>query len=329
MNKFICVGFEFTAAVKAKSKPLKYVYIIPRLNILEREFVNLPIFKKKYPWICSNFEPDFDYCEAPTPKIKRRTDIIKKYTEFRTFVKECNLTLDINKAKTSLGGCHIHMDLSFMKRSVKILFLRNMAIYMTNNPWLNWGFNDPNDNINANSLLVKDTHENIFNSIQLWNGSEEDFDVKCSAKTKQSINTFRWSENPYKIFKEIQLEICLFKHFAIRYNRKYDSLELRIFDMPSTLKQHILHYDVAMAIYNRCYDYTKRKEEIGVIFTDCKEFMHMNKSEALCRFDNCMKELGIDRRRTGLMRFNISTRHKWQSMIKRKDNTNLRKCYFL
>lgn len=95
-----------------------------------------------------------DSClECPTPIVKKRSEVAQYFLEFEMWTKRSGLTLDLQKAEEALGGCHIHISTSGLGKARR-LFYQNIINFITNNPELNWGFNDPNDVDNANSLLV-------------------------------------------------------------------------------------------------------------------------------------------------------------------------------
>lgn len=248
VNKFVKVGFEFTAApkpnLKTKNKGLEISaspYTKGDFLIVKRQS-NSKI--SKYAWINRNLEADECGCEVPTPVIKNLNDVTNYYNQFMEFVNESDLTTEINKSYGGLGGCHIHLDVSYIEKEEKIAFLKNVAVFISNHPWLNWALNDPNDNVNANSLISRTNCPKVEQSIV----NMSPFPIPKKIK---KANT------PLEIFLSDPLRYSLHKHFAIRYNTMYDTIEFRIFDMPDSLEQHLFHYNVAMAIYNNCLLITK------------------------------------------------------------------------
>ena len=247
-NTFVKVGFEFTAApkpnLKTKNKGLEIIFspFTPGDVLINKKRDDSKI--SKYTWINRNIEPDECGCEVPTPVIKNLNDVKKYYNQFMEFVNESDLTTDINKSYGGLGGCHIHLDLSYVGTKEKRAFLKNVAIFISNHPWLNWALNDPNDNVNANSLISRTNCRRVEESVVDLFPLHKSKDIK-KAKT------------PLEIFLSNPLRYSLHKNFAIRYNRMYDTIEFRIFDMPDSLEQHLFHYNVAMAIYNTCLTITK------------------------------------------------------------------------
>jgi len=123
---------------------------------------------------------------------------------------------------------------------------------------------------------------------------------------------------PYIAFMTDPTKIFLKKKFALRYNEDYKTLELRFFDMPKNLKQHLLHYDVAMAVFNECYKTTLKNETYFLMYNDWIQYIKEPVEVALLKLDLCMKELGIAKSRTSEMRENIITRHRWQKTAKKE-----------
>lgn len=282
-QQFIQCGFEFTASSKLKGELNSSVLTMCRWN--KGQINNDPIYdgnntSKFYgvAWINNNFESDDCGCEVPSPKATTKEQAIKYFNQFNRFVNKTNLTIDIRKAFCGLGGCHIHMDVGYMTRDKRKLFIENVGIFLTNNPQLNWGFNDPNDNYNANSMLNRDPYSSRF-------------------RPKKQIESFL--KKPLNSIP---------KKFALRYNEGYGSLELRIFDMPKNLKQHILHCDVAQAIYHKCLRKTNRNEVFKLKYNNKSEYKCTLK-QAITKLNQSLKSLGIDTERCKEQTVNIEYRY--------------------
>lgn len=288
-KSFIDCGFEFTASFKKKGK--WNTKLITKWN---SEAVRKKTNISDYTWINRRFSDDPCGCEVSTPIVKSKKETIRYYNEFSSFVKSVNLTTNINEAECCLGGCHIHMNLSDVDIKERRLFLINIAIFFTNNPWLNWGFNDPNDNWNANSLLTPTYYNNPW-FLQVFG-----------------------SDAPLEKFIKDPLTYDVNKEYAIRYNGYYKSIEFRIFDMPTTLKQHLLHYDVAREIYNYCLKLAKKGEIIELKYKSMDDYTFTEK-EAISNFDKVMTFLKISKNRTAKMRTNIKTRYNWNKEDKQEN----------
>jgi hypothetical protein len=314
MKKFIKVGFEFTASANAKTDTnstffnkkgnegsfIRWMSQHYGVNINETtkryKIKDLP---KQFSWINENYEYDDCGCEVATPIIDNIYDVTNCYNTFKQFTQRYGFTTDINKALCGLGGCHIHIDLKHLTKSVKIKLLSNIAVFVTNNPQLNWAFNDVNDNTNANSLL---NHRGIDNSL------EDNCDIMCDNK---AVKKYLNDANPYRAFVEKPLHIDLNKVYSIRYNDGYNTIEFRIFDMPNDLTRHLLHYDVAMAIYNYCLKLTMANIKLTSQYDTIREIANIPYKEAIKKLKETMKTIGINYKRVKDLEVNIQTRYDW------------------
>lgn len=287
---FIQCGFEFTAVVKGKKEKYKSkVFEVGSwswTDSIEHIYGGTTISKVK--WIQENIESDDCGLEIPSPKATTKEIAIKYFNQFKRFVVRHKLSIDINTGNNALGGCHIHLDTTPMTKAFRKKFLINVAIFLSNNPQLNWGFNDVNDNYNANSLLNDDY--------------------------------YAFSHDGTMLTKFIRKPLAegFAKRYALRYNQGYQTLELRIFDMPKNLKQHILHSDVAQAIYQYCLIKTNRGERFVREYkkiSDC----NFTLSESINRFNKTMNAIGIETRRTKEQIRNIETRYLWNKQMNEDD----------
>ncbi len=327
-RKFIKVGFEFTASFKKDAK-LSTNLDRCRWNSTEIHLkTNKTHAFSGYKWVLDKFESDSCGCEVSTPIIKNKKDITRYFNEFNQFVKDNNLTINIDNSLCGLGGCHIHLGIGFMSLPFRKRFLRNVGVYLTNNPQLNWGFNDPNDNVNANSLLTQSVIEEQESSF-LFNSNIE---TSCYTNgtmfhTGALLEPFKDNKSPLTAFLSDPTKIFLKKKYALRYNEDYKTLELRIFDMPKNLKQHLLHYEVAMAIFNVCYKATLAKRELMLFYHNWVAYICEPLEVALLKFDLRMKELGIDKNRVIAMKENIITRYKWTGVTNKKGEYKAKDIY--
>lgn len=299
-TKFVKVGFEFTAALKPGLSTRNKGLVVAKDYIIDDYAIYKNTLKiSEHAWINKNFEFDDCGCEIPTPIIRKREDVETYYLQFMEFVKKSNLTTDINKAYCGLGGCHIHLDLSYLSQQVKILLLKNMAILLSNHPWLNWALNDPNDNINANSLLSRSTMEKV----------EDCLAIHSSIMTSKVKN----AKSPLSIFLMDPLRHILTKHFALRYNIELNTVELRIFNMPTSLEEHLFHYNIAMAIYNFCLEVSNKGQELRQNYKVEQDYAFLEGRLMDRKIITCLNEIGITptKQQMNKMSHNIQTRYKW------------------
>lgn len=333
-QKFVNVGFEFTAGI-TKGEKLNSNFrrgTITRGSIIANNRDSM----SKYQWICDNFKNDECGCEVPTPIVTNTKDVTRYFNEFKNFVVTNGFSIDLHTANCGLGGCHIHLGLEDMTDEFKTRFLKNVGIFLTNHPQLNWAFNDPNDNCNANSMLTEyglsSNQISIFakNNIETvcYVSDEDESEVETSLfeipqyKDTHILNPFKDDKIPLNAYLSNPLRVFLKKRFALRYNEDYKTLELRIFDMPKSLKQHILHYDVAMAIYNYCYETTLKKEEFSKLYHNWYGYTGESLAVAQLKFDECIQKLGINKNRVKEARANIATRYEWTDFNKGNKSKN-------
>jgi hypothetical protein len=332
-KKFVNCGFEFTAEQKVNGEVTNNGLIDGFYSLDRRGFIS-PIS-----WIQNLYEDDGHGCEIPTPIVTNQADVTRYFNEFKSFVDASNLTIDINEAKHGLGGCHIHMDVSKLRINKRKDFIRNMIVFITNNPQLNWGFNDVNDNDNANSLLCeeKESARYIFNGDFIFVRKPQIHHVTASVSFNDDENLkvddneliikgskyykFARHTSPLRVFLFDPINVEPHKHFGIRYNNGYKTVELRIFDMPKNLTQHLLHHEVATAIYNYCLDKTNQGIKLKLKY---KKFTDINQSKttAIKEFKATMTLLGISNTRTKEQIENIHTRYQWQKQYFDGDKKN-------
>jgi hypothetical protein len=335
---FINVGFEFTASPHAKKGTDKEyfndtstwsifyesIFGDTRLdNASKSESMyrykqnDLP---SKFKWIDDNYESDECGCEVATPIIKKLEDVTKYYKSFKAFTNKYGFTTNVNLAECGLGGCHIHLDLSWIKdKELKRRLVSNIGLYLTNNPQLNWAFNDVNDNINANNLLLPNSKRLRLRSITNFKGNPD------------YLKPFLNDRFPYRAFILNPLITDLFKNYCVRYNEDYDTVEFRIFDMPNDLDRHLLHYDVAMAIYKHCYKLSVKRKMIKPKFMDGNQVIQLKQNKALVMLKQSMKELGIAYKRVKDLEDNIATRYEWTTfkVTKKGIQFDFDNCYLL
>lgn len=306
-KQFINVGFEFTAAPNDKTNTNKNYFKESDFNWSgDEQRFKIADLSKPFEWIDERYRRDDCGCEVSTPVIENIDDVTKYYRSFKSFTRKFGFTTDINKAMCGLGGCHIHLDLSWIKETkLKEKLLRNITIFVTNYPQLNWAFNDVNDNTNANSLLIKNAYGDLSDVT----------DIMCD---NSEVKRFFKDRYPFRAFIKKPLHIDLYKCFAIRYNDSYDTVEFRIFDMPNDLERHLLHYDVAMGIYNYCLKLAQANKQIPILYTQELQIANIPYNVSIKQLKESMKTIGISYKRVKSLENNIATRYKWTEYKKNK-----------
>lgn len=111
----------------------------------------------------------------------------------------------------------------------------------------------------------------------------------------------------------------------------YNTIEFRIFDMPDTLERHLLHYDVAMAIYKHCLTLAQQNKKIPAKIKDFKQVYRIPQTKAISMLKESMKELKIPYNRVKHLETNIHTRYKWTTADVNTKNPQItvENCYLL
>lgn len=287
---FIKCGFEFTAGVK-KGKDNKIAQKFKQsLKLYSDGYTLYNQHNCKLPtneWINDNFESDSCGLEISTPIVNNLKEVSTYFNDFKEFTEEANITIDSEKSKYCLGGCHIHMDVSNIPKKLLSKFIINLCIFFSNNPQLNWGFNDPNDNENANSFLNK--YENLF-----------------------QVNTSNITALDY-LSKKSMASHYFIKRYAIRYNNGYQTVEFRILDMPTDLEQHLLHYELVTNIYKHCLDLAKDNKKIKLEYRQMSDYK-FRVDESIMKFCKTIELLNINPNRCGKMIENIKLRYYWNDL---------------
>jgi len=101
--------------------------------------------------------------------------------------------------------------------------------------------------------------------------------------------------------------------------------------MPNDLDRHLLHYDVAMAIYKHCYKLAVNNKMVKPKFIDGKQVIQLKQTKALAMLKQSMKELGITYKRVKDLEENIATRYEWSTFKVAKDRIHFDfdNCYLL
>lgn len=326
---FINVGFEFTASPNPKTgtneeyfETLAEFFTFYTPSYLDKPYRHkVKDLPSKFKWIDENYSADTCGCEVPTPVIKKLKDVSRYYNSFKAFTKQFGFTTSGEISEECLGGCHIHLDLSWIKDTeLKKRLVINIGKYLTNNPQLNWAFNEVNDNINANSL-------HIATSNRTGLGSSTGFNDGIGKEYKE----FRKDRNPFRAFCFNPLNLDLYKNFCVRYNVDYDTVEFRIFDMPDNLERHLLHYDVAIGIYKHCYKLAVNKKIVKTEIKNGQQVVLMKQTKAIEKLKKSMKEIGVAYKRVKDLEFNINTRYEWSKFVKKNGVIKFKfdSCYLL
>ena len=189
--------------------------------------------------------------------------------------------------------------------------------FITNYPELNWAFNDPNDTLNAVSMFF----------VQVFG-----FSVDTPGVSEKIWNEFREGRISVSAYEATMvIPTSSDKDCPVNFNNEHRTAEFRIFDMPESLTQHMLHVEVAQKIFDHVARITDSGGvvplEIDTNFfyeldrqSDMKDPKQYHKSWSLSkkRFRNVMKMLEIDPKRCRTQLRNIDTRFIWHSQTSDK-----------
>lgn len=176
-------------------------------------------------------------------KLNNLNKFLLNYDILNNILKEKNFeisTLYDNDISND-GGGHIHLSLSRVNKkglNFKLVFMKNMYLFFIKNPWLNWLFNQPYDTYNANSMLIE-------------NNQYEQSDMR-------DLETL-W----YNIIKDNPLTNELSKCLPLLYREFYQTIEFRLFMMPRNNDELILHFNLAICIYNHIFTKTENYFKIS------------------------------------------------------------------
>lgn len=117
-------------------------------------------------------------------------------------------------------------------------FTHNIFVFLTNNPWIPWAFNAPNDNDTAKNPIVNEF--NMFDEI------DQIRDNGLQLTEKFTIDSKEW---------------------AVVLRPDLGTFEFRFFGMPKSYKELSLHIDVAQAIIKHCFDLTMAGTKLKPIYS--------------------------------------------------------------
>jgi hypothetical protein len=169
------------------------------------------------------------------------------------------------------GGLHVHINLVGNSIPEKLRFLNFMYKFITNAPFLNWVFNDPNDDINAMSFL----------SGSKWTDSIK-FLKKIDGKKFMDLNALD--------------DLDSIKEFAVRYDKEYETVELRFFDMVKDRNEFYLIMDfvdrLTEGIHKASCDWSLRDYKIN--FDAVKQFRVSPIEDSIDEFNLLLTKLSLN-----------------------------------
>jgi hypothetical protein len=247
---FTTIGIEYTFLKKINSKK----------NEHEISKALTDNSDKRQPWNKRVHKDGEDVVEFPSPVHKNWNDLLNTYRKIVSKAKKEGLLL--RRSDCGSGGGHIHMGLPKQwSTEFRLRFLKNFYMDISFRPYLNWIFNEPIDDENANSFL---TQEKSFSII---------FDMHDNAYSNPCINL--------NVLSGIGS-----KNFAVRYVSKYDTIELRFFDMMRDEKTLEDYVEFANAYFVYIYNLTEDFYYDGYSLSDLSDNKMENLKNSLNKFRN-------------------------------------------
>lgn len=208
-------------------------------------------------------------------KTLSRLDKIEKIMFSKGFMYSTALSKNLERD----GGGHIHLNFNEVSlkgesnNDFEEKFLKNLYIFMTNNPEFNWCFNNPYDIYAANSYLKFTPWINYYHA----------------TKGNQSkLINFQTYLNTQDL-----LEKCIPKEHPVIFRQDFNSLEFRFFMMPRTKEERNLHFNLAVCIYNYIFKITKTGTKLELKYNKLKELQYISLPQAKKNILTSMKLLGM------------------------------------
>lgn len=250
-------------------------------------------------------ENEGDVCiETPSPKYegnpKGFIQFISDYRRIFKLMKKIRMVPSSHDGTVyNDGGGHIHISIerilehsgaeddyenpgsTFVSR-----FIRNFYVSTINNPWVNWAFNSPIDNENANSLLTKCSEKNMRLTRMSYSDSDELMPQEY-AMVKKNWETLILEERE-KFLTGME------KNFPVIFRGTKQTLEFRFFCMPETEEELLLHFQVAKNWYEHIFKVTKEGQWLVPVFNHVDELKKIPYKKALSGLKKFCKEIGVD-----------------------------------
>ena len=326
----IKTGIEFTFVAKNSFR-----YYSDEYRILEHKFANLPGLE----WAKRNLHSCGGAVEIPTDPLNYMSDAVSCFEKLNSIAKDFGLT---GFTRTlGGGGCHMHLNLSnFSEKQMRII-IKNVYTYMTDRPWLAWGFLDPADDVSSRSMLsgINKFHRSSHHDCISLAGSKGSHDSKNSA-IKEALFDKMIRTRSSKLPKSLnEYELAYYyplkesaKEFVLRYNSDTEdkskdtqskTLEFRFFDMPSTSEELEFNISVAHAIFTKCSTFDKWYHDELQLFPFSKmtstKMKNISAVQAIKNFNASIIELKLTDKFRELHHTNIKQRIKLQKQFKRSN----------
>jgi hypothetical protein len=183
--KFISkVGIEPTFGFRFSPKLVIKKDVWRQYHLKQNQFfIEFCRDKAKHPWIRKKAYRDGDCLEVPTSR--EYDSLLPLIRSYKSLLKELN---EFGYAESSVafrggGGCHINVDLSFLKgfdRDFKQRFYKNMILFFNNSPSIVWANHSPINRQGAEVLIT----------LYRWNSDVSDNTGKSCCINFRKVDTF-------------------------------------------------------------------------------------------------------------------------------------------
>ena len=221
--------------------------------------------------------------ELKTKKLKYvdKKQFIKDYKALRELLATKGIVESSRSKRYWLeGGGHIHLDYigNFgtvkeddypknqdfkIARTMFSLFIRNLTIFLANNPWIAWSFNDAHDNDCMSPVINRVNVNSDFRIIE-----------------KEGINNWLLGSLIAK------------NHYSV-LRPTYGSIEFRFFGMPKCPNEVLFHLLVANKIYKHVYDMTMNGTKLRFVY-GADKLKNLTLNTCLINLVNVCNELKIN-----------------------------------
>lgn len=285
-------------------------------SLFTPEFVNYEEIKEHieecndFPkWIKDKVDTDGEsVIEMPTLPMTKYKELRKVWRELAV-VKNSYPTEYVCPHTYNSGGGHIHMgipitwDAEFLKD-----FLLNLYNYIGHRPYLNWIFNEPNDECNANSMLNTTEDISIESRTEMYRAAYyERFTRRKNAAYDSAIQQYIRKKYPHKTKGRVKLSMLDIinldptREISKLYNVVYrsgsseidgykDTVEFRLFNMVRSYRELKANVDFAQAVYAHAFNMTLKGDKFR---TKLKKIPKYKMSKYVELFKNDLKELKL------------------------------------
>ncbi len=272
------------------------------------------------PWISRRVYADGDgVVEMPTPVMRTRDEVERCWADVEAACRRRRLTRWDPDVPS--GGGHIHLGLPTGRGWTggrRGLFLANFITELTEHPELNWCMNEPIDDANANcwaGSTVRFDPRDVTRSRRYdyyWRRTRWTLRTPEETRSREGFRS-AWRRfaareglpaagpavvRPYDLaLMEARTGhprgLAGLKGYAAVHNKEYGTVELRVFDAPRDLPEHMFQLDVALALWERCAGAARRGESLPRSEQGRRRMAATTEERAWAKFRGHLESLGL------------------------------------